>query len=288
MRAAQTGKEPVALSAMEQLVPKALRLYNDEVAYQTLTIDMKFYMQLCKLPFFRKWIINISEKMIPGAYASLLLRKHFIDQKLLDKKSEVFAVVELGAGFDTRSVRFCGICNFPFFELDFPNTMRAKKARIQKFNPSALEKIKFCGIDFDRDNILDTLQSHGLSHNFNKSVFFICEGVTPYLTESGIQKTFEYLKSATKGSYLAFTYIDENFINGSNLMGWEAAYKQYVKSGLWKSGFSKETCHSFLNQYGWKLLEDKVPQEIAPVDILRKRKLQTSDVERLAFAIKQF
>ena len=288
MRAAQTGKEPVALSAMEQLVPKALRLYNDEVAYQTLTIDMKFYMQLCKLPFFRKWIINISEKMIPGAYASLLLRKYFIDQKLLDKKSEVFAVVELGAGFDTRSVRFCGICNFPLFELDFPNTMRAKKARIQKFNPSALEKIKFCGIDFDRDNILDTLQSYGLSHNFNKSVFYICEGVTPYLTESGIQKTFEYLKSATKGSYLAFTYIDENFINGSNLMGWEAAYKQYVKSGLWKSGFSKEACHSFLNQYGWKLLEDKVPQEIAPDDILRKRKLQTSDVERLVFAIKQF
>ena len=287
MRAAQTGKEPVTLSAMEQLVPESLRIYRDEIAYSILPADMKFYIQLCKWPRFRNWIIRISEKMIPGAYASLLLRKHFIDQKLFDKKEDVSAVIELGAGFDTRSLRYCSICELPFFELDFPDTMKAKERRIRKVNPSALEKIKLCGIDFDRDDIRSALQRHGFPEAFDKRVFFIWEGVTPYLTESGIHKTFEFLRSAERGSYLAFTYIDEKFINGNDRMGWDAAYKQYVQSGLWKFGLSPKTCGSFLQQYGWRLIEDIVPGEVASADILEKRGLQTSDVERIVFAVKE-
>lgn len=86
---------------------------------------------------------------MPGAYAETLCRKLFIDQKLQKSMEEVGVAVEIGAGYDSRSLRF----SLPFIELDFPQTMKDKEKMVEKIDPAFLNRIKMIGIDFDNENI---------------------------------------------------------------------------------------------------------------------------------------
>ena len=53
MKAVDTGREPVTLTAMEQFVEKELRLFQDDYAVKMLTPDMKFFISLCRFKCFR-------------------------------------------------------------------------------------------------------------------------------------------------------------------------------------------------------------------------------------------
>lgn len=282
-KAAKTGMEPVALSAMEALLPKEQRLFHDPLAYSFLPPSMKAYLWLCRWPVIRNWIIKTSESMLPGAYAGILARKIYMEKKFRENCSGVSNVVELGAGFDTFSLRLRGRDGQNFFELDFPGNIQTKAKILDRQHLSENEGLCLCAIDFDRDSIGDVLSEHGFTQ---KNTFVVWEGVTPYLTEQGLRRTFQWLETLPRDSLLAFTYINDEFIKGKNLMGWEAAYKKYVKGGVWKTGFSVGQLPGLLRSCGWKLQEDLSASEILPAELLRKRRLKTSGVERMAFAIK--
>ena len=55
MKAVDTGREPVTLTAMEQFVEKELRIFQDDYAVKMLTPDMKFFISLCRFKCFRNW-----------------------------------------------------------------------------------------------------------------------------------------------------------------------------------------------------------------------------------------
>ena len=57
MKAVDTGREPVTLTAMEQFVEKELRIFQDDYAVKMLTPDMKFFISLCRFKCFRNWLI---------------------------------------------------------------------------------------------------------------------------------------------------------------------------------------------------------------------------------------
>ena len=85
--------------------------------------------------------------------------------------------------------------------------------------------------------------------------FFILEGVTQYLTEAGIQKTFEFLAKAPAGSRLVFTYIPKDFMDGKVFYGHEYMYKKMVLKKIWLFGIDPEAVADFLGGYGWRVLE---------------------------------
>lgn len=283
-KAAKTSMEPVALSAMETLISEEQRLYNDPLSVCFLTPSMKFYLLLCRCSVMLNWIIKTSETMMPGAYAGVLARKIYMENKFEEYHTMVSDVVELGAGFDTFSLRLHDCGDHNFFELDFCQNIQAKAKTLnhQKFLEN--KRINLCAIDFDKENIQDVLSQSGFVSE--KAVFVVWEGVTQYLTEHGIHRTFQWLKTLPKNSCIGFTYVADEFINGKNLMGWEALYKKYVKTGVWKTGFNTKKLTKLLQSHGWELQEDCSASEILSVQILNKRKLKTSDVERMAFAIK--
>lgn len=224
---------------------------------------------------------------MPGGYADILCRKRYFDKKIEQQVNAVSAVIEIGAGYDSRSLRLSSKYSIPFIELDYAETMAKKRKILETVAPRCAEQIYNIGIDFNKERIDDLLELEQLLSGFDKPFFYIMEAVTQYLTSEGIDAVFTYLSKAPGGSFLAFTYVDRDFIDGADLMGWKAAYNKYVKSGLWKSGLSKEKVDGFLGKYGWSLIEDVASEDFVPEEILKKRGLQTSDVERFVYAKKK-
>jgi len=141
-------------------------------------------------------------------------------------------------------------------------------------------------IDFDREELGTVLQSQGYSDRMK--TFFIWEAVTQYLTEAGIRSTFEFLAEAEPGSSLVFTYIRKDFLDGRDLYHWEKAYEKYVeKEKIWRFGMNPEEWPGFLQQYGWKPIEDIGYDELAEMYVRPTgRALPSTQVERIVHAQK--
>lgn len=287
MRAINTGSEPVTLSAMEQHVEKGLRIFDDPFAEKMLPTSMKFFVDLCRFPGFRSWIEASSEKAMPGGYAGILCRKQYIDQKLLSVRDRISAIVEIGAGYDSRSIRISSMCDLPYYELDFPKTMQSKQAIMRGLEGQASRQIHFIGMDLNSQKIGDNPQLQTVFSTCDKPLFIVMEAVTQYLSDEGIQEVFDSLENTPAGSFLAFTYVDKDFLDGKDMMRWDAAFKKYVKPGVWRFGLTKQSSGAFLDAHGWNLLEDVSTEETIRSELLNRRGLHSSAVERFVFAQKR-
>ena len=98
--AGRTGILPIALVAAEQHYPEAQRIIDDRLAVRMLPLAAKMFVRFLRPRVIRDWIVRASEKDNPGIWGGLLCRKCYIDEKLLASRSEMDAVVNLGAGFD--------------------------------------------------------------------------------------------------------------------------------------------------------------------------------------------
>ena len=134
-----------------------------------------------------------------------MCRKRYIDEKLLESLDQVNAIVNLGAGFDTRVYRFPEVAQTPVWEVDQPENIIPKQARLQKIYGTVPAHVTLVPIDFDKDSLADILAAQGYS--LAAPTFFIWEAVTQYLTAEGVDATFSYLAKAAPGSKLTFTYV---------------------------------------------------------------------------------
>lgn len=247
--AAKTGADPTALSAIEQYFPKEKRMIEDKLAAQLLPSG-KAFLWMMHIHSVRDWTVRLAEKNFPGLWSCMLCRKRFIDEKLIDSINKIEAVVNLGAGFDTRAYRLPELYSIPVWELDQPKNIESKKIRLGKVFETIPSHVKLVSIDFDHQDLSTVLKSHGYS--LDKQTFFIWEGVTQYLTEEGVRSTFRLLAKAARGSRLAFTYVRKDFIDGRTKYGWDKIYKNYVTNKIWIFGMEPEAWSDFLKEYGWQ------------------------------------
>ncbi len=283
--AAKTGIGPTALVAVEQYFPAGERVIADNIAYGMLPLSSRIFVRLMKPRWMRDWIISLSERSQPGIWGGLLCRKKYIDDKLAASADMTEAVVNLGTGFDTRCFRLPSLSHTPIWEIDQPENIAAKEARLRRVLGRIPANVRLIQIDFDRENLAVKLYSRGYSNH--SRTFFIMEAVTQYLTAEGISEVFRFLSSATPGSRLVFTYVRRDFMEGKALYGWENGYKRFVQGKIWHYGLDPETVPEFLSGYGWKLIEDRGYDELAD-EYLKpfRRKLGSTPVERMVFAEK--
>jgi methyltransferase (TIGR00027 family) len=139
----------------------------------------------------------------PGMVRYLAARTRFFDDHLTDALAVgCDQVVIVGAGYDTRGQRF-RTTGVEFFELDHPATQRDKRTRIEAIGAS-VEGIRFVAVDFEVDDVADALAEAG--HDAGRPTFFLCEGVTVYLTEPAIERLLSALaRSARPASTLAIS-----------------------------------------------------------------------------------
>jgi methyltransferase (TIGR00027 family) len=283
--AAKTGASPTAMVALEQYFPEKQRIIEDDMAYRILPFGMRAFVWLVKSDPGRAWMVRETEKEAPGLWGGMLCRKRYIDEKLTGSVNRINAVVNLGAGFDTRAYRLPVLSDMPVWEVDQPENIQSKQVRLCKLFGATPSHVRLVPIDFDSEDLGSVLASHGYSAD--KRTFFIWEAVTQYLTETGIRATFNFLSKAESGSRLAFTYIRKDFLDGLVMYGWENIYKKYVKNKIWLFGMDPEAWPGFLEGYGWKIVEHIGYEELAERYVRPTgRELASTPVERIIYAEK--
>lgn len=280
-----TGVMPIAVVATEQSFPKEERVVDDPLALRMLPPGVRLIVRLMWIGWLRDWVIGKSEKTDPGLWGDFLVRKRYIDDRLRAACGQIEAVVNLGAGFDTRAYRLPAISHLPVWEVDQQRNIVAKEKRLNEIFGKVPSRVRLVAIDFDTEDLAATLTSNG--YLSVTRTFFVWEAVSQYLTEQGVRKAFDFLAQAPKGSCLAMSYVRKDFLDGRNLYGWEAAYKRFVTGKMWHFGMEPEAAPGFLREYGWELIEDVGYDQLARRSPeLSHRRLAATPVERMVYAEK--
>jgi len=283
--AAKSVLGPTLLVAIEQNYSENKRIISDHLAVSMLPFSMKAFVWFTQFSSLRNRLVKTIEKTAPGVWGGLLCRKRYIDEKLFELDYRTEAIVNLGAGFDTRLYRMPKSAPVPAWEIDQSDNIAQKDKHVVRLLGQIPKHIQLLPVDFERDDLGSILSANGYSSE--QQTFFIWEAVSQFLTESGIQATLNFLSKARRGSRLAFTYILKEFLIGDNLYGHEKSYKQFVEKGVWLSGLHPEDVSGFLESYGWKVLEHLGYDELAEKYVEPTgRKMFALPIERLVLAAK--
>jgi methyltransferase (TIGR00027 family) len=286
-QAAQTGTAPTTVIAVEQNLPPSQRIVTDPIAVQMLPFSDKIWVWLARIPLLCRGFIALSESSAPGAWAIFPCRKRYVDDKVNHAlTSGVRCIVNLGAGFDTMITRNKGLADIPVFEVDQPVSVEEKRARLAKALGDLPENLTLVPMDLDHQEIGPVLTEHGVEQT--TPTVYVLEGLTQYLTQEGIEGTFGFLSQAAPGSRLVFTYVKRDFLDGRDLDDNTSLYKRAVAKGMWKFGLEPDDVATFLDGYGWEVLEhlgynDLRGQYLAPTG----RDLKLLKLERLVYAEKR-
>jgi len=146
---------------------------------------------------------------IPPIQHQTEVRTTFVDPTIKNSLPQVEQFVELGAGYDTRTVRLQHDRRIRCFEVDLPKTQQMKR-----------ELLHQCGIDvsdvqFVSSNFLGNEWLHDLvkaGFDPRKPAYFLWEGVTYYLTREAMEKTFRTIAMCAPGSVVVFDYATNEVI----------------------------------------------------------------------------
>lgn len=286
--AAKTGKGPTFIVAVEQNFPKDQRILEDDLAVKLFSGSYRFLIDMTKKPKIRDWFIRFTERVTTGAWSFCLIRKRYIDECLIDAVSEnkIKAIVNLGAGFDTRLYRLPEVKNIPSWEVDQAVNIDAKQKALLDAVGKLPDYPEQVSMDFINEDIGEILNSHG--YKCDEPTFFIWEGVSQYLDRSSVRKTFDFFSKAPSGSRLTFTYILKDFITGEDYHGEKNLYRRFVQAGKsWHYGFAPEHLEGYLRDNGWRLIEDVGYAELDKRYVKPSgRNLGVLGIERVAYAEK--
>ena len=246
-------------AAIEQYEPPGRRLVNDDLALSILPAGPRAVVRAMRWPLLRQLTIAGGERAVPGSWALIVCRKRFIDDKLDEALGNVDAIVDLGAGMDTRAYRLARRSDIPFFEVDLPVNIERKKAAVQRALGDVPASVHLVPLDFEQEDLIAALVGHG--YRPDARTLFIWEGVTQYLTEEAVRATLVALQGAPTGSRLAFTYVRKDFIDGVNMYGAGILYKRFrQRQQVWKFGLDPDHVADFVAEYGWRLVEQAGPE----------------------------
>lgn len=276
----------MVLAAVEQNEPPGRRLVDDDLAELFLPAPMRWLVAATRFAALRRLLIGASEWSGRGLWANLACRKRFIGDKLGEALDDIDAVVILGAGLDTRAYRLTRQVRRPVFEVDLPVNIAMKAKTVRRVLGQLPLSVRLVAVDFERDDLLTALAEHGYRTDYR--AFFICEGVTQYLTEDAVRRTLEGLRATAPGSRMVFTYVRRDFIEGTNLYGTRTLYRKVrQRRQLWRFGLEPDEVAGFIAEYGWRLVEQAGPDELVQRYVEPTgRKLKASQLEWSAYAEK--
>jgi len=199
------------------------------------------------------------ERIKPGGYCFFLARTRFFDEQLQAALARgVKQVVILGAGYDSRAIRFADrLTQSEVFEVDLPSTQTAKCRRLREAGIIAPANVHFISHDFHDHALLEELRVAGFVPE--RPTFFIWEGVTYYLLESAVRDVFEsIICRCALGSSVVFDYSLRSFIEGDestygsrSMHRWLARHNEHFRFGL-----NAGHLGPYLKPFGLKVTED--------------------------------
>lgn len=248
----------MVLAAIEHNESPGRRLVDDDLAESFLPAQWRWLVRSARAGAVRRALTGASERSGPGLWASIACRKRFIDERLSDPLNDVDTVVVLGAGLDTRACRIARHSDMPVFEVDQHVNTERKAAVLERVLGATPPSVRLVPLDFETEALMPALQAAG--YRRDDRTFFIWEGVTQYLRPEAVRSTLDQLRDAAPGSRLVFTYIRQDFVDGTDLHGAEALYRRFrQRRQVWRSGLVREDVGELLDEYGWRLVEQAGP-----------------------------
>jgi len=208
----------------------------------------------------------LMRQMFPtGIYEYVCARTKVMDTAFLEALEARFAqIVLLGAGFDTRALRFAKYNHgTKVFELDAPTTQEPKLEIFQKKRLDIPPELVFISIDFDREDIFNVLSRAG--YQDGQKTLFIWEGVSMYLSAQAVDGTLAFIhEHAARGSRLVFDYIYASVLRRENrYYGEQGIFEVVAKTGEgWVFGLEEGEVEPFLAARGFEMLAHYTTAEL--------------------------
>ena len=157
-RASQTADLTCACRALSWMETNPLFKSGDWVAPLLLPKKIQMFV---KVPAFRKILSRIFGPK--GIYPWVVARTKYIDDWFLGAAQEGFTqVLILGAGFDSRSIRFADeLADMRIFELDAGTTQIIKTSQFKNRQVSFPENVTFIPVNFELESIMPKLEKAG-------------------------------------------------------------------------------------------------------------------------------
>jgi len=231
------------------------------------------YMAEIFLPVFAKGILNVPllrrffmKRIAPtGIYEYVLARTKLLDDIFVDALENNFSqIVLLGAGMDTRALRFKNRNKgTKIFELDIQTTQRPKIEILNRKGVALPEELVFVPIDFNRQSLSEILLAAGYQENQRN--LFLWEGVTMYLTSDAVDSTLAFIHDSTaKGSRVVFDYIYASVLRRENkFYGEKEIFETVSRAGEgWTFGIEQGEIESFLSERGFRIVSHHPPSDL--------------------------
>jgi methyltransferase (TIGR00027 family) len=260
MRTASRTAELVALyRAIESSRSAATRLFIDPLAPAFLGSRFRWALRAYRIPAIGAAVPwSIIDGHWSGPRGTVAVRTRYIDDVLGDAlRRGADQVVILGAGFDCRAYRIPGIERTRVFEVDHPATQAKKKAIITRRLSAVPPHVTFVPVDFSTDS-LDTVMPRS-GYRRDTVTFFICEGVTHYLSPEAVDTIFRHVvQNAQAGSQIVFTYIHRGLVDGSvSFAGGDDTLSTVRRVGEpYTFGFDPAALPRHLSALGLEMIED--------------------------------
>jgi methyltransferase (TIGR00027 family) len=209
------AKANVARTAHLTAWARALgRLTAGEAAngdYMAAAALLPYQQRLNRAPRLARWLL---EKGLPGAFGYFNARTQYFDEVLLEEaRAGVQQVVILGAGFDSRSLRFSDALRAArVFEVDMPEVLALRTELLLGGRPTASSAIAV-PIDFEHQDVGGVLRERGYA--LEAQTLFLWEGVTYYLPEEAVKAILLVVASQSgPRSSILFDYVTRAFVDG--------------------------------------------------------------------------
>ncbi len=250
----------VSITAQGTCLARAISYYEKDINYKSnddiAPIIVPSYLSLLVKYGFSRKLLKKTFLKAPGNYEYLIARTKFIDNIFENMDDTIEQVLILGAGFDSRAIRFKNkLARKKIFELDVPVTQQIKMDRIRAKNIEIPENLKFISIDFNKESLAKKLDE--IDFYKNKCCLFLLEGLTMYLNKESIDNTFDLIeKYSGKNSRIVFDYVSASMVRKENTYNDLKIKKHYqflAKAGEKPSFAIDGQIESFLAKYNLHL-----------------------------------
>lgn len=202
----------------------------------------------------------------PGIYEYVLARTKLFDALFLRALEAFFPqIILLGAGFDTRALRFREQnSGTAVFELDQPAIQQPKREILRRKGVEIPEELVFVPIDFEREELYNALFKAG--YHRGQRCLFLWEGVTMYLTAAAVDETLDFIRrEAAPGSLVGFDYLYASVLRREGKhYGEREIFETVSQTGeAWSFALEEDEVGDFLARRGFELVEHYTPQQLA-------------------------
>jgi len=263
------GSRP-SRTAMFAAIHRYLSLFESNPDFSSRDyLSGQFIPAYIRLTLCMRWLRRHVRKKLnrkgPGTYQYVIARTKFFDEQFLKAlDASVPQIVILGAGYDTRAVRYRErLGSTKVFELDTA-VLQLRKSKIFKKNKVPIpDNLVFCPITFGQQSIAEVLEN--LGYDSAQRTLFLWEGVTYYLTESAVLETLGFIKNnAGSASELVFDYFYKSFVDGRyDYYGAKPLYDAVVKIGEpFLFGIEEGGLSQFISDAGFEVVSHQTPEAL--------------------------